>query len=400
MVASVLTGPDIIAGTMFMAGSSSEYNPDAGPSIVYQGDALPDVRYSLPKDNLTLGSVRAHLSSPYILMTDAVPAASAATPVNIAAAANVTNGTAMTLVTVAGAGISPNTPLLPFGASTVVNALALDFGFTTVNTTSGSTTVTITTPKLFYPGQWLVIPNGATPTTTLITQVVSVGTTTMVVSVAPGVTNSSLPVGSGNIFSPYFGGNPATYSVPYIAAGVAAIADPAQTISRGIGIAGSTSAVGGTFVCKGYDLYGQAQTENVIHPGGTAVQYGRKTWKFISSITPQFSDANNYSVGTSDVFGFSVRNDKWEYDNFYVAGAFLTVSTGWTAADTTSPATATTGDVRGTIQVGTRGSLGSGASGGPMDGVKRLALFASIPAYNLTNTTPINPSPFYGVTPF
>jgi hypothetical protein len=113
------------------------------------------------------------------------------------------------------------------------------------------------------------------------------------------------------------------------------------------------------------------------------------------------------SVGTSDLFGLNMRSDKWEYANFYWAGAFLTASTGWTAAYQGFTSNSQSADVRGTIQAGSLGPNGSGATGGSSDGTKRLATFMSIPLYNLVAGTPtgvtVNGSPgsyasLYGVS--
>ena len=152
---------------------------------------------------------------------------------------------------------------------------------------------------------------------------------------------------------------------------------------------------------KGYDLFGQSMTET-ISVAANSVAYGKKAFKYIASVTPNKSgsSAGTFSIGTSDNYGFPVRNDYWEYNNVYVNGAFLTASTGWLAADATSPATATTGDVRGSVQVGTIGPNGSGAAGGPMDGVKRLAIFSSIALYNAINANNLSYATLFGNTQF
>jgi hypothetical protein len=67
----------------------------------------------------------------------------------------------------------------------------------------------------------------------------------------------------------------------------------------------------------------------------------------------------------------------------------------WVVADSTSPATQTTGDVRGTIQVGAAG--GGASTAAAPDGTKRLAVFMSVPAYNAINSTNLNPVTLTGV---
>lgn len=408
MTSTLNTGPMYSVGDLLsFTGGGLEYNPDAGPGITFQGDAIPDVRYFVPKDYRQFpGVIRAHLDSPYILTTDAVPAASAATAVNIAAAANAVSGTPMTLAA-ATAGIATAIPFYPYQSGTLATSgITLDYGFGTLNCTANTAAVTPSTGTLqFYSvGQWVVVANvgNSGATIALISQITAVGTSTITLSPAPLATNSAAPVGWGNIWTTLFGQGPAlAWGGPYVSAGPALMYDPLSAISRGWGISSTDgAAVGGTFTMKGFDIYGQAMTETVTHAGGATTIYCKKAVKHITSVTPNFSDAHNYSAGTSDLFGIALRNDRWEYDNFYWAGAFLTASTGWTAADATSPATATTGDVRGTIQIGTRGPLGSGASGGAANGTLRIALFSTMPLYNLINANARSSVTMYGVTQF
>ena len=405
MVATILTGPDIVAGSMFgIPGSSAPESAEYGPSLTYQGDALPDIHFNLNKDNILPGSVRSFLNYPYSLSVDSVPAALSA--VNIAAAQNVTSGTAMTLAA-ASTGIATNIPILPFGTSAVVNGnIAIDYGFQNGNCTSGSATITVSDSGKFVIGEPLVIANvgNAGGTSALLTNVSSTPTaTTITVTAVPQATNAAAPIGTGNNWSALTGGNGNSnapiFFQPYIAAGAALLFDPTQGISRGIRITGAASGTGGTFTVSGYDIYSRPQTALITVGAGAVTGWSTKTFKIITSIVPNFTDAHNYSVGTSDVFGLNIRNDKWEYDNFYWAGAFLTTSTGWTAADATSPATASTGDVRGTIQIGTNGPLGSGASGGASNGTSRLALFSTIPLWNLVSATPNSPNSLFGTVP-
>jgi hypothetical protein len=161
------------------------------------------------------------------------------------------------------------------------------------------------------------------------------------------------------------------------------------------GVAGGT---GGNFVVRGYDIYGTAMSETIAATAGATTTYGNKTFKYIVSVTPSFTNASNYSVGTADSFGFSVRSDFWEYMNVYWAGSFLSASTGWTVADATAPASSITGDSRGTMQVGSTNRSGAGAAGGSANGVSRLAVFMSVPMYNAINSTNLNYSTLFGTT--
>src|SRR5262249_3361338 len=89
---------------------------------------------------------------------------------------------------------------------------------------------------------------------------------------------------------------------------------------------------------------------------------GKKAFKFIVSVTPLFTDAHNYSVDTTDIFGLPVRADYFHQTQIWWNETVITANTGFVAA-VTSAASATTGDVRGTYAV-------QDAS----DGTKRLAI--------------------------
>lgn len=122
-------------------------------------------------------------------------------------------------------------------------------------------------------------------------------------------------------------------------------------IARAVQITGVTSGAGGTFTVRGYDVYGYPMSETITAAAGAGTNNGKKAFKFVTSITPNFTDAHNYSVGTTDIFGLPMRTTKFHEVLLWWNNALITASTGWTVADTTSPATATTGDVRGTYAV-------------------------------------------------
>lgn len=405
MTAETFSGPCIIGGDMYgIPGLVPEYNPDAGPSVDFQGNALIDVRYfPLNKDNIKPGTVPCEFNYPYLLSVDAVPSTLSAT--NIAAAQLPTSGTPLTLAAKS-TGIATGIPFLPFKGSSVVTAnIALDFGMQSANVTSGSKNVTVTDTTKFTVGMPVVIANvgNSGATTALLTWVTSItNSTVLVVNDAPLATNSATPIGTGNWWGNMYG-NPgaSTFAAQYLAAGAALVRDPTQGLCRGVRIVGTSLTAGGAVTISGYDFYNQPQTETLTLASGSTTQWSQKTYRYIQSVTPAFTDgSHNISVGTSDLFGFAIRNDKWEYDNIYWAGAFLTASTGWVAADTTTPATATTKDVRGTIQIGTNGPSGSGATGGASNGSLRLAIFHSQPLWNVIGSSAnLGSVSMYGVTP-
>ena len=176
-------------------------------------------------------------------------------------------------------------------------------------------------------------------------------------------------------------------------AGVTAITLPNGTaayqldVPRAVRIvaAGANTA---TYTVSGYDVYGQAMTQTLAAPSTSTVTT-TKAFKTIVSITNANATAglNNLTVGTTDVFGLPVRvtdvayilSVKWDATLASNAGTF-------TAAVQTSPATATTGDVRGTY-------LQTGAAS---DGTRRLIVAFAVPALGSgPNATRIGA---YGVT--
>lgn len=109
---------------------------------------------------------------------------------------------------------------------------------------------------------------------------------------------------------------------------------------------GGTSAVNFTIV--GFDDYQQPMSEVLLGPAGATTTTTAKAFRYITSITVASTTTAAITIGTSDTIGLPYRADKVEYVNMCYAGARITASTGFTGADTTSPATTTTDDVRGT----------------------------------------------------
>lgn len=110
-----------------------------------------------------------------------------------------------------------------------------------------------------------------------------------------------------------------------------------------IDAAGAATAV---LTVYGTDVYGISMSEAITLNGTTAVA-GKKAFKTITRITASAA-ATDFFVGTGDVFGLPLRVDSRNYTLTAWNGAFVTTGT-LTAAVTTSPATTTTGDVRGTF---------------------------------------------------
>jgi hypothetical protein len=107
--------------------------------------------------------------------------------------------------------------------------------------------------------------------------------------------------------------------------------------------AGAATAV---LTVTGTDVYGIPMSEAITLNGTTAVA-GKKAFKTITRIAASAA-ATDFFVGTGDVFGLPIRADSRNYVQTAWDGAFVTTGT-FVAAVTTSPATTTTGDVRGTF---------------------------------------------------
>jgi len=142
--------------------------------------------------------------------------------------------------------------------------------------------------------------------------------------------------------------------VSYGSSGTIQLWDPTKALSRVVSI---TTAAGDTavYTVRGYDIYGYPMTEALTAAGATTVT-GKKAFKYVASITPVGTVGATATAGTGDVFGFPIYTQAFVIGaDADVAiswnGAAITATTGYLAGVTTNPATATTGDVRGTYAV-------------------------------------------------
>lgn len=161
--------------------------------------------------------------------------------------------------------------------------------------------------------------------------------------------------------------------------------DQASFLARNVRITSGGNDSGITFTVSGYDVYGYPQTE-AIAGANIGVASGKKAFKWVTGVTHTGSVATTVTIGTGDVYGFPLRADSFGYVYIVWNNGSINASTGFTAADTTSPATSTTGDVRGTYAV-------QSAS----DGIKRLEIGLTLNIAAL-NQTPIA-NGIFGVPP-
>lgn len=395
----------LIDGPLIVYGDSNPVqamNPDKGPSLIYQGLGIPDPRFLGTIQGVQTGiyPVPAYGYGARILALDITP--TLGTTTQIAAAAAVTSGTAMTLATTVSTGRVPNVPIVPYGsawtaANVVTTKLALDMGFLTCNTTAGSPTISnlaAGSARYFFAGQKLILGEGGGTgvpqiVTVLTTPAITATTLTLVENVVASKTGTALafahPSGLGAF--PYASGRNG-------GGGPTFLMNPGGMTARVVSITSpDAGATGGAFTVRGYDIYGQAMTETITHAGAATTAYGLKAWKYITSVTPGFTDTATYSVGTGDVFGLPFRSDFFEDVQLTWIAAWQTANTGWLPAVLTA-ASATTGDVRGTIQLGTGGG-GTGYTTSP-NASRRLRVFQEIPPWMQAGATYLNPEHMFG----
>ena len=77
-------------------------------------------------------------------------------------------------------------------------------------------------------------------------------------------------------------------------------------VGRCVSISGVSGGAGGTFTVAGLDIYGYPMTQLVTVTAGANTVNTLKAFKAILSVTPNFTDAHNYSVGTADIFGLGI----------------------------------------------------------------------------------------------
>jgi len=276
MALTQLSGPLVTGPTGSGNITAIPNTPDRGPNQAWGGVALVDPRFLYQGGGGTENNALLSLGfgpGGHFTVVDQAPAT--LTVNNIAVAAAVTSGTAMTLVSTTGAGI------------------------------------TVMTSALFIPQTGNTVP-----------------TAKLAIDGLPALV--------------FFGTNKST-----------AVADPTKNVSRAVRIVATSAATGGAFLVSGWDLYGVPMTEKITAAagvsGGTTTN-GKKAFKFINTVTPQFTDTISYSVGLTDIYGFPIRVDNFPYATVGWAGAIIASSTGFVAAVSTT-ASNTTGDVRGTYAV-------------------------------------------------
>lgn len=131
--------------------------------------------------------------------------------------------------------------------------------------------------------------------------------------------------------------------------------------------AGNISAV--TFTIYGYDLYGQPMSFSMAGPNANTVAT-TKAFKSVYRVAASAAVGTNTSVGFNDKLGLPVRVTDVGYVTSVKWAATLAADAGtFVAADTTSPATTSTTDVRGCY-----------TPSSAANGTRRLVMTIAVPA--------------------
>jgi hypothetical protein len=170
-----------------------------------------------------------------------------------------------------------------------------------------------------------------TPMTLVAATGAGITVTTAVSTMQPAGT--TVPIGGHYIDGP-------TSLVEFGPSGAVGAYDPRTMLSRALSVT-ATGGTGGAVILRGLDVYGVPVT-------------GAKGFKVLLSATPAVSSAGTYSIGTADIFEFPIAvyaNYFLQQADTYWIGAFISAVTGFVGASVTTPATATSGSVRGTYAV-------------------------------------------------
>ncbi len=131
--------------------------------------------------------------------------------------------------------------------------------------------------------------------------------------------------------------------------------------------------------------------------------FGSKAFKFISGavVSTTAGGGSSIAVGLSDTFGFPMRADSFGQVQvvWNQSGVPYNKTNCFVAAATTAPATNTTGDVRGTIQVSTNGTNTAAPvqTAVVSNGTTRLTIVQNVGVWNTLFATPNNQVPMFGI---
>lgn len=371
MSISAASGPIVAYGQ----GQSYDYNPELGPSLFVSSAGLLDPRSQFNYDpGQDFGSATCgFLGFNDIMTLNAMPAALSSTAISAALATTLNTPVVLLSTSSATTGIAVNIAITRSDTGAAVTGLLALDAYSSVsgyisNGTSGTAgnILIVTTSSTVLP---LVIGMTIAPTGGTVCTITgygpSVGTTGSGAGFTGSYTVSGAAQATGTSGSPVTvtaaqgastGNAVAACRLPFGSAGTIQMWNPQALSARAVAIYPVSGTPTGniTFTVAGYDIYGFPMSEAIALTTGstqnTAVP-GKKAFKYIASVTPSATDTVTYSVGTTNIFGLPLRSDNFgDVKINYSASlnpALITANTGYVAAVTT-PATTTTGDVRGT----------------------------------------------------
>ena len=417
MAKETFTGPIVALGGL--AGGTGgtqprEYSDEIGPSIFWGGVAIPATGALASKDRKGPGTIPA-ISGAYPIRTvnAAIPPGGAAATLT-AATAPVANTPILPLATYA-AGRAP-VPQIVSGVS--VNGLAVDMGIDSATFATAGTVTLNVAPTVIgniwrynNPGMWIALLNGGASGSCLFTQVKSVNLTTGVITVSPvPAVNGTGQIALTNRFNvnAYGAGAPTGVSSE-ISAGAARISVPECGNTRGVGIVSVGVGLVTNYLIQGLNGWGVPQSEIIQIPSAAGTTWSKKTYDIFLSCTPLSADTGRTTVQVcvSDFIGLpmSLLSTSGLASIAY-AGTPLVITTQYTIipADTTFPATTTTGDPCGGFQLTANGpavALGYAAPTTPITIVATsfLTVQQQLDPLAVALATTTNPGPLLGVTP-
>lgn len=343
----------------------NDYNPDLGPSLFWGGVGRLDPRLNFTYvPGQASGSLTAGFATSDTMTINFAPYAKGTAA--IAAAANVVSGTPMTLVSSNSTttGVSVNASCTNQSTGQAVTGLLLLDGYASFTGVIANSILTVSSLTGTVTIGMTLSGTGVNAGTTIVNQLTGPAGGAGTYTVQGDTTTSSTTItgqatGTTALLQP-FGDTPSVY-----------VWNPQALVARAVSVTGSASATGGNITIAGYDIYGMPMSEVIAAPASATTVNGKKAFKYIASVTPAFTDAHNYSIDTTDIIGLPLRSDFFGDVAINYNSAAITANTGYVAAVTTSPATTTTGDVRGTY------ALQSAA-----DGSKRLMIRQFVLAAN------------------
>ena len=373
MSVTAFSGPAIVFGQNPLV--PNEYNPDIGSSLFYAGAGILDPRAAFtyqPGEAQNAPDFGWYGLSDIVTLT-AVPYTSASnaivTSANPPAAVNGASTLALINANSTTTGVYYSSVFTRSDTGVVDSVLALDaYASVTASATNGVLTITANSTMPVSQGMVLLSASttvtggtlGASSGVYIASQLTTTGTASSVGNGQTGTYQLSQNVTftSGTVTLAY----PTVQScaVPTnVQSPSVWLWNPVALLGRVVSVTAASGATYATATVNGYDAYGFPMSEAITISAGNTVA-GKKAFKYIKSVVLSGGTADTthaYGVNTTSVVGLPIRADSGAecVVNAAASQVALTQNTtfianGFLPADRTTPS-ATTGDVRGTIDL-------------------------------------------------